>query len=88
MPEKPPGTLLRSFNPYIRYTIWIVLARSFIAWTFYTSSDQISLQRLLSTSSYKQAKRALFSELLIIEVPIMVAITFIGIALWVFYQRW
>ncbi len=75
-----------SFNPYVRATVWLFMMQSLVGWMFFHSSDQISIQRLLSTSSYKQARRSMFTVVLI-DLPLTSSMLFIGLALWVYFQQ-
>ena len=75
-----------SFSPYVRLTLWLIVMQMLVQWTFYNSSDQISIQRMLSTGNYKQAKKSLFMMLLV-DAPMMLGMFFIGLALWVYYQH-
>ena len=70
----------------MRLTIWLVIAGPITEALFYHSSDQITLQRLLSTSGYNQAKRALYMQICT-GVPMMLWLWFIGLGIWVFYQH-
>ena len=75
-----------SFSPYVRLTIWLIIAGAFTESLFFHSSDQITLQRMLSTSGYDQAKRALYARL-VVDIPMMLWLWFIGLGIWVFYQH-
>ena len=74
-----------SLSPYVRGTIWMIGMQSLVTWMFFHSSDQIAIQRLLSTSGYKQAKKSMFTVVLI-DLPVTGTLLFIGLALWVYYQ--
>lgn len=52
---------------------------------FFNSSDQIALQRLLSTSSYRQARRSLYTFALIVT-PVVMVLWFLGLAMFAFYS--
>lgn len=52
---------------------------------FFNSSDQIALQRLLSTSSYRQAKRSLYTFAAIVT-PVVMVLWFLGLAMFAFYS--
>ena len=77
---------LWSFSPFIRVTIWLAIMQSVNESLFFHSSDQISLQRMLSTSGYDQAKKALYTRV-IVDLPMMLSLYFIGLGIWVFYQQ-
>ncbi len=53
---------------------------------FFNSSDQIALQRLLSTSSYRQAKRAMYTSVLLVT-PLVFVLWFLGLAIFGFYGQ-
>ena len=80
------GDKFFSFSPYVRLTMWLVIAGPISEMLFYHSSDQITLQRLLSTSGYDQAKRALYTQICA-SMPMMLWLWFIGLGIWVFYQH-
>ena len=69
---------------YERYILWFILLNPFTQWLFYHSSDQIALQRILSTSNYASAKRAMFTNLCI-SVPMSMLFYFLGLALFSYY---
>lgn len=75
-----------SFSPYVRATAWLFIMQSLVCWMFFHSSDQIAIQRLLSTSGYKQARRSMFT-VIAIDLPMCSAMLFIGLALWVYFQQ-
>ena len=80
------GSDFLSFNPYVRLTLWLVIAGPISESLFFHSSDQITLQRLLSTSGYVQARRAMYTQICI-SIPMMLWLWFIGLGIWVFYQH-
>ena len=47
---------------YERYILWLIILNPFTQWLFYHSSDQIAQQRMLSTSSYESARRAMYTN--------------------------
>ena len=51
---------------------------------FYNSADQMSIQRLLSTSGYRQARRSLI-WCFVLQVPALMAIWYVGLAIFAFY---
>ena len=71
---------------YERYILWFIILNPISQSLFYHSADQISVQRLLSTSSYKQAKRAMFTNV-ILSFPMTLVLLFIGMAVFSFYHR-
>ena len=81
---KEPGFF--SFSPYVRLTFWLMLVGIIMEFLFYNSSDQISIQRLLSTSSYEQAKKSLYTFVLI-GLPFAAVLWFIGLAVFTYYAQ-
>ena len=75
-----------SLSPYVRTTAWLIMMQALVAWMFFHSSDQIAIQRLLSTSGYKQARRSMFT-VVSIDLPLTASMLFIGLALWVYFQQ-
>lgn len=75
-----------SFSPYVRLTIWMMVIGIIMEFLFYNSSDQISIQRLLATSSYKQAQKSMFT-FVIIGLPFAAVLWFIGLAVFSYYGQ-
>lgn len=75
-----------TFSPYVRLTFWLLLIGIFMEYLFYNSSDQISIQRLLSTSSYKQAEKSVWMFALL-GVPFSFVLWFLGLAVFAYYSR-
>lgn len=73
-----------TFSPYVRLSFWMIACNLFIEHLFFNSADQISLQRLLSTSSYAQARRSLFTFIGIV-VPFSCLLWFLGLAIFAYY---
>lgn len=73
------------FSLYARVTLIGVAASIFNEQLFFNSSDQIALQRLLSTSSYPNARRALFTFILLVT-PVLLILWFLGLAMFTFYS--
>ena len=71
---------------YDRYILVLILFNPFVFHFFVFSSDQIGLQRLLSTSSYKNAERSMYTNL-IVGIPMMLVMYFVGMAVFSFYHR-
>ncbi len=51
-----------SVDPHERVSIWWMLLLSTFGFMFYNSSDQIAIQQLLSTSSYKAARKSFITS--------------------------
>jgi len=71
-------------TPYVRLCFWLMLIGSVMEYVFYNSADQISIQRLLSTSSYEKAKRSVFTFALI-SPPVAFVLWFLGLAIFAYY---
>jgi SSS family solute:Na+ symporter len=74
------------FSLNARVTILGLAAVIFNEQLFFNSSDQIALQRLLSTSSYQQAKRAMYTSVLLVT-PLVLVLWFLGLAIFGFYGQ-
>lgn len=74
-----------SVSPFERYTIWIILISMISNYTFYYGADQMTIQRLLSTPSYKHAKRATLTNA-IMTIPILAIFWIIGLGLFSYYR--
>lgn len=75
-----------SISPYVRVTLWGMLLINLNDMLFYNSCDQIALQRLLSTSSYRQARRSLYLYVALI-IPVVACLWFLGLAIFSFYHH-
>lgn len=75
-----------SLSPYVRLTLWALVFTTFSEYLFYNSSDQIAIQRLLSTSNYKQAKRSTLT-FVFVSIPVTLALWFMGLAIFAFYGQ-
>ena len=71
---------------YERYILCLMLLNAFVFYFFVYSSDQIGLQRLLCTASYKQATRAMYTNMAM-GLPMVLVMYFIGMAVFSFYHR-
>lgn len=71
-------------NPFVRLSFWILLYSQISQAIFYNSGDQISVQRLLSTSSYHQAKKAIFTNSFAF-IPFSIVLTVIGLMIYSYY---
>jgi len=74
-----------SFSTTARVTLIGLVAVTINEQLFFNSSDQIALQRLLSTSSYKQARRSIFTFALIVT-PVILVLWFLGLVMFAFYS--
>lgn len=75
-----------SVSPYVRISLWVLIFTVFAEYLFYNSSDQIAIQRLLSTKGYSQAKRSTFT-FVVVSIPISAALWFMGLAIFAFYGQ-
>src|SRR5690606_3077059 len=69
-----------SFDLYIRYTFWLWLLYSFTAPLSNYGTDQLVVQRLLASSSYGTAKRAIIFKTLG-TLPVSLCFYFCGLLL-------
>lgn len=73
-------------NPYVRLTFWLLLLGQFMAPLKLAASDQITIQRLLSTSSYKSAFKAQITSS-VLTIPFMLILWFIGMGIFTYYSQ-
>ncbi|MBN1558336.1 MAG: sodium/solute symporter [Lentisphaerae bacterium] len=75
-----------TINPYMRLCFWFLLLGPIMESFFYTSADQISIQRLLSTSSYRNARRAIVANAFMV-IPFMLILWMIGFSIFSYYGQ-
>jgi SSS family solute:Na+ symporter len=75
-----------SFDPHVRLTFWMLLMSSTISYMFCNSADQVSIQQLLSTSSYKQARNSFITSLAIF-IPLGAILWFLGLCMFTYYGQ-
>lgn len=75
-----------SFDPHVRITFWVLMMGSVFAYMFYSSSDQIAIQQLLCTASYKAARRSFITSVLIF-IPLGALLWFLGLAIYVHFAQ-
>jgi SSS family transporter len=73
-------------NPYVRLSFWLLLLGYIMGPLGTAASDQITIQRLLSTSSYKNAFKAQITASCLI-IPFSLIIWFIGLAIYTYYSQ-
>jgi SSS family transporter len=73
-------------EPRRRVTLFAICAGILNEQMFFNSSDQVALQRLLSTSGYAQARRSLFASATLL-VPVLCLLWFIGLSIFAFYRQ-
>jgi len=75
-----------SLDPYVRYTFWLWLLFSVVTPLSNYGTDQLVVQRLLASSSYLTAKRAIILKTLG-TLPIMICFYLCGLLLFFFYNK-
>lgn len=74
-----------SLSVFERVTIWGIIVGMISSNTFTYGCDQMTIQRLLCTSSYKEAKKATLINVLI-SFPVVMIFWVIGLGLFSFYN--
>jgi len=74
-----------SFSPFIRLNLWVLIISNIASQMFNYSADQMGIQKLLSTSSYQQAKKSVFTYAAI-GLPVSIMCYLIGLSMFVFYS--
>ena len=74
------------FNPYVRLCLWTILIQTIITPMYYCSADQISIQRLLSTKSYNDAKKSILINPFL-TLPFSLTLWFVGLAIFAYYHQ-
>lgn len=75
-----------AINPYVRLTFWLLLLGTLLSPLTSAASDQVNIQRLLSTSTYKDAFKAQISASLI-GWPFGLLLLFVGLAIFSYYSQ-
>ena len=75
-----------SFDPHFRLTFWLLMLGSMNGVMLINSTDQIAIQQLLSTKSYKQARNSFLSSMAI-GFPLGNILWFIGLAMFAYYAQ-
>jgi SSS family transporter len=83
-PERFADPSFYQLSPFVRLSFWVLLYSQISQAIFYNSGDQISVQRLLSTSSYQQAKKAIFTNSFSF-IPFSIVLTIIGLMIFSYY---
>jgi SSS family solute:Na+ symporter len=73
-------------DPTVRVTFWLIIIGVTREYMFYNSSDQISIQRLLSTGAYEQAKKSIWF-VSVISLPVAAILWFLGLAVFAYYGQ-
>lgn len=85
-PERFAEADFYHFDPYIRLCFWFILLSTIMDSIFYPCADQITIQRLLSTGSYKEAKKAAYMNSFL-EIPLTLMLWFVGLAIFTYYSQ-
>ncbi|OHB56279.1 MAG: hypothetical protein A2Y12_02495 [Planctomycetes bacterium GWF2_42_9] len=73
-------------DPYMRLSFWILLIGAITEAMTNASSNQTSVQSLLSTSSYENAKKAIFTNAAL-SLPFILMMWLIGFAMFTYYAQ-
>jgi SSS family transporter len=74
-----------SLSIYERFTLWTLLGGMVCTYTFIYGCDQMTIQRLLCTSSYEESRKATIINVLI-SIPVSLVFWLIGLGLFYFYN--
>lgn len=69
-----------------RLNFWMLILGLIYTSIFYNSVDQIAIQRLLSSKSYGEAKRSMFTAS-IVQIPLVMCIWFMGMTIFSYYTH-
>jgi SSS family solute:Na+ symporter len=75
-----------SFDPHVRFSLWVWLFMSLLTPMTNYSTDQLVVQRILSTNSYASARRAILVKTAM-TLPISMAFYFVGLLLYYYYHK-
>jgi SSS family transporter len=75
-----------TLNPYMRLSVWLLLLGYIMSPLSVVASDQITIQRLLSTNSYKNAFKAQVTASCL-GIPFKFVIWFLGLAIFSYYSQ-
>ncbi|OHB57589.1 MAG: hypothetical protein A2Y07_06955 [Planctomycetes bacterium GWF2_50_10] len=75
-----------SFDPHVRITLWLLIISSLGGYMFSNSADQIAIQQLLSTSSYKKARNS-FVTSISIALPFSFLLWFLGLSMFAYFGQ-
>jgi len=73
-------------HPFVRLSFWLITFQAAMEAVFCNSADQISIQRLLSTSSYQNVKKAMYSNILS-SIPLSLILVAIGFSCFTYYSQ-
>ena len=83
-PRDGEGVL--SFDPHVRFSLWVWLTMSLLTPLDNYGTDQLVVQRILSTNSYANAKRAILAKTAM-TLPISATFYFVGLLLYYYYHQ-
>jgi len=75
-----------TLNPYVRLTIWLMMINIISGSLSGSASDQITIQRLLSTSDFKSALKAQLTSSLV-SIPFTLLLWFVGLGIFAYYSQ-
>lgn len=73
-------------NPYVRLTFWLLLLSAIMGPLGTAASDQVNIQRLLSTSTYKESLKAQITSASI-SLPFTLMLWFVGLSIFSYYSQ-
>jgi SSS family transporter len=73
-------------NPYVRLSFWLILMGRIMSPLTQAASDQITIQRMLSTSSFRNGFKAQLTSSFI-NIPFTLILWFIGLAIFTYYSQ-
>ncbi len=74
-------------NPYVRLSFWLILLGQVLYPLKTAASDQITIQRLLSTDSYRSAFKAQMTSAFL-TAPFVLVLWFIGLGIFSYYSQY
>lgn len=75
-----------TMNPYVRLTMWMMIINIISTALSGSASDQITIQRLLSTSDFKSALKAQLTASFV-SIPFTLILWFIGLGIFAYYSQ-
>ncbi len=75
-----------STDPKVRYSLWTALALALIGPLTNYGTDQLFIQRMLSTKSYGEAKKAIWLKTLV-ALPVSLTLYLIGLLMYFYYEH-
>ena len=75
-----------TLDPFVRLNLWVLLFGAVGNAIFTYGADQLTIQRMLTTSSFNQAKRSMFTAILV-GLPASYVLYFLGLAMFAYYSH-